>query len=159
MLDASATGKGSSTRTATRSVKIKSLRDNEDTLKEGISAREIAISIDGPTVGRQIDVDTVLYVDILESEVKSLADYDLNMDEKMVLEETLGSSGRRTASGACEFYKEGGVSVPVSHFNRLPQFGQTMKSCSTGFPQTGQLPSGVAGLTIGGTGAGAIGCG
>jgi translation initiation factor 5B len=69
--------------------KIKSLRDGEDTLKEGISGQEIAISIDGPTVGRQIDVDTVLYVDILESEVKGLADYDLNADEKMVLEETL----------------------------------------------------------------------
>ena len=69
--------------------KIKSLRDGEDTLKEGIAGQEIAISIDGPTVGRQIDVDTVLYVDILESEVKGLADYDLNADEKMVLDETL----------------------------------------------------------------------
>jgi translation initiation factor 5B len=69
--------------------KIKSLRDNEDILKEGIAGQEIAISIDGPTVGRQIDVNTILYVDILESEVKGLADYDLNMDEKMVLDETI----------------------------------------------------------------------
>jgi translation initiation factor 5B len=69
--------------------KIKSLRDNEDILKEGIAGQEIAISIDGPTVGRQIDVDSILYVDILESEVKGLADYELNTDEKMVLDETI----------------------------------------------------------------------
>ena len=47
----------------------------------------MAIAIDGPTVGRQIDVDTILYVDIHEMEFKNLADYNLNEDEKMVLDE------------------------------------------------------------------------
>jgi translation initiation factor 5B len=67
--------------------KIKSLRSGEEVLKEAISGAEVAIAIDGPTVGRQINVDDILYIDILESEIKNLADYDLNSDEKMVLEE------------------------------------------------------------------------
>jgi translation initiation factor 5B len=67
--------------------KIKSLRSGEETLKEAIAGQEVAIAIDGPTVGRQIDVETILYVDINEMEFKNLADYDLNQDEKMVMEE------------------------------------------------------------------------
>ncbi len=67
--------------------KIKSLRSGEETLKEAIAGQEVAIAIDGPTVGRQIDVDTILYIDILEMEFKNLADYNLNEDEKMVLDE------------------------------------------------------------------------
>jgi translation initiation factor 5B len=67
--------------------RIKSLRSGEETLKEAIAGQEVAIAIDGPTVGRQIDVDTILYVDINEMEFKNLADYDLNQDEKMVMEE------------------------------------------------------------------------
>jgi translation initiation factor 5B len=67
--------------------RIKSLRSGEEVLKEAIAGAEVAIAIDGPTVGRQINVDDILYIDIIESEVKNLADYDLNADEKMVLEE------------------------------------------------------------------------
>lgn len=67
--------------------RIKSLRSGEETLKEAIAGQEVAIAIDGPTVGRQIDVDTILYIDILEMEFKNLADYNLNEDEKMVLDE------------------------------------------------------------------------
>jgi translation initiation factor 5B len=67
--------------------KIKSLRSGEETLKEAIAGQEVAIAIDGPTVGRQIDVDTILYIDILEMEFKNLADYNLNEDEKMILDE------------------------------------------------------------------------
>jgi hypothetical protein len=36
-----------------------------------------------------MDVEDILYVDILESEIKNLQDYDLNMDEKEVLEQLL----------------------------------------------------------------------
>ncbi|MEI6796131.1 MAG: translation initiation factor IF-2 [Methanomassiliicoccales archaeon] len=67
--------------------KIKSLRDGEEVLKEAIAGAEVAIAIDGPTVGRQINVEDILYIDIIETEVKNLADYDLNLDEKTVLEE------------------------------------------------------------------------
>ena len=75
--------------------RIKSLRTGEDTLKEALAGQEVAIAIDGPTVGRQIDVESILYVDILESEFKNLADFGLNADEKMVLEE-IGEIKRRT---------------------------------------------------------------
>ncbi|MFA5314134.1 MAG: translation initiation factor IF-2 [Methanomassiliicoccales archaeon] len=67
--------------------KIKSLRTGEETLKEGLAGAELAIAIDGPTVGRQIMIEDVLYVDIYESDYKNLSDYNLNSDEKMVLEE------------------------------------------------------------------------
>ena len=69
--------------------RIRSLRTGEDVLKEAISGQEIAIAIEGATVGRQLDVDDILYIDILESEIKNLADYDLNPDEKEVLNELL----------------------------------------------------------------------
>jgi translation initiation factor 5B len=74
--------------------KIKSLRDGEETLKEGISGAEIAIAIDGPTVGRQIMVEDILYVDINEMDFKNLSDYNLNSDERMVLDE-VGQIKRR----------------------------------------------------------------
>jgi len=47
------------------------------------------VAIEGATVGRQLDVEDILYVDILESEIKNLQDYDLNLDEKETLEQLL----------------------------------------------------------------------
>ncbi len=47
------------------------------------------MAIEGATVGRQLDVEDILYVDILESEIKNLQDYDLNLDEKETLEQLL----------------------------------------------------------------------
>jgi translation initiation factor 5B len=69
--------------------KIKSIRDGEEVKKEAIMGQEIAIAIDGPTIGRQVNVDDILWVDILESEVQSIALYDLNTDERMVLDELI----------------------------------------------------------------------
>jgi len=67
--------------------KIKSIRSGEDTLKEAIAGQEVAIAIDGPTIGRQIDVEDILYVDIPAMVVKEIEKHELNLDEKMVLEE------------------------------------------------------------------------
>ncbi len=67
--------------------KIKSVRDDEKILPEAIAGAEIAISIDGPTVGRQINVEDILYVDLRETSIKELQKIDLNEDDKMVLEE------------------------------------------------------------------------
>jgi translation initiation factor 5B len=67
--------------------KIKSIRSGDDTLKEAIMGQEVAISIDGPTVGRQIDVEMVLYIDIPESHCKELKSQKLNADELDVLEQ------------------------------------------------------------------------
>jgi translation initiation factor 5B len=69
--------------------RIRSLRTGEDVLKEAIVGQEIAVAIEGATVGRQLDVEDILYVDILESEIKNLQDYDLNIDEKETLEQLL----------------------------------------------------------------------
>jgi translation initiation factor 5B len=69
--------------------KIRSIRSGEEAQKEAIAGQEIAVAVEGPTVGRQINVDDILWVDILESEVQGIADYDLNTDEKMVLDELI----------------------------------------------------------------------
>jgi translation initiation factor 5B len=67
--------------------KIKSIRDKEESLKEAIMGREVAISIDGATCGRQIDVDTVLYVDIPGAHCKELSAMQLAYDDKEVLDQ------------------------------------------------------------------------
>jgi len=67
--------------------RIRSLRSGEEALKESIMGDEVAVAIEGATVGRQVDVEDILYVDILESRVKELQAFDLNDDERMILEE------------------------------------------------------------------------
>ena len=69
--------------------KIKSIHSGEDALKEAKQGEEIAVGIDGVTVGRQINEEDVIYVDLIGSAVKQLAALDLNDDEKMTLEETV----------------------------------------------------------------------
>jgi translation initiation factor 5B len=69
--------------------KIRSIRSGEEVKKEAIQGDEVAISIDGPTVGRQINVEDILYVDILESEVKSISGHALSPDEKLTLDELI----------------------------------------------------------------------
>ena len=67
--------------------KIKSIRSGEESLKEALVGTEVAISIDDATVGRQIDVEDVLLVDIPESHAHELANYKLTQDELEVLEQ------------------------------------------------------------------------
>jgi len=67
--------------------RIKSIRSGEETLKEAIMGAEVAISIDDAIVGRQIDVEDVLLVDIPESHAHELANYALKQDEIEVLEQ------------------------------------------------------------------------
>ena len=69
--------------------RIKSIHSGEDALKEAKQGEEIAVGIDGVTVGRQINEEDVIYVDLIGSAVKQLAALDLNEDEKMTLEETI----------------------------------------------------------------------
>ena len=69
--------------------KIRSLRDGEEVLKGASQGDEVAMAIDGVTVGRQIDVEDVIYVELLESTIKELLKTDLNEDEKMTLQEYL----------------------------------------------------------------------
>lgn len=67
--------------------RIKSIRSGEQSLREARAGDEVAIAIDGPTVGRQIKPGDLLYVDIPEGHVKSLEQTSLNHDEAEVLEE------------------------------------------------------------------------
>ena len=70
--------------------KIRSLRDGEEVLKSASQGDEVAMAIDGVTVGRQIDVEDVIYVELLESTIRQLTtNADLNEDEKMALQEYL----------------------------------------------------------------------
>ena len=69
--------------------KIRSLRDGEEVLKGASQGDEVAMAIDGVTVGRQIDVEDIIYVELLESTIKELQKTDLNEDEKMALQEYL----------------------------------------------------------------------
>jgi translation initiation factor 5B len=67
--------------------RIKSIRSGEESLKEAIAGAEVAISIDDAIVGRQIDVEDILLVDIPESHAHELANYALKQDEIEVLEQ------------------------------------------------------------------------
>jgi translation initiation factor 5B len=58
-------------------------------VKEAIQGQEVAVAIEGPTVGRQINVEDILYVDLREMALKEIKSVDLNPDDQMVLEETL----------------------------------------------------------------------
>ena len=69
--------------------RIKSLRSGEDPLREAVMGEEIAVAIEGATVGRQINVEDILYVVVLESKVRELQAFDLNEDERMILEELI----------------------------------------------------------------------
>ncbi len=69
--------------------RIKSIRSGEDTVKEAKQGDEVAIALDAVTIGRQADVEDILYVDLLESAAKQLQSMDINEDERMTLEELI----------------------------------------------------------------------
>src|SRR5690606_12364485 len=66
--------------------KIRSIRSGEDVVKEAIQGQEVAVAIEGPTVGRQINVEDILYLDLRETSLKEMQAMDLNPDDRMVLE-------------------------------------------------------------------------
>lgn len=72
---------------------IKMIKSNKETIYEAKAGDEVAISIDGPTVGRQINVGDTLYVDIPEHHVKILEREmlsHLNTDTQEILAEFTG---------------------------------------------------------------------
>ena len=66
---------------------IKSIRSGQESMKEAKQGAEVAVAIDGVTVGRQIEEDDVLLVDIPESHARKLRKMDLSTAEQEVLEE------------------------------------------------------------------------
>lgn len=69
--------------------KIKSIRSVEESYKEAISGKEVAIAMGEPTVGRQIKENDVLYVSIPENDVKKLSALELTFDEKEIINEVI----------------------------------------------------------------------
>lgn len=69
--------------------KIKSIRSVEESYKEAISGKEVAIAMNEPTVGRQIKENDVLYVSIPESDVKKLSALELTFDEKEIINDVI----------------------------------------------------------------------
>ncbi len=69
--------------------KIKSIRSGDDTLKEVRQGAEVAVAITQVTVGRQIRVEDVLYVDVPEGHARALLRMNLAPDDQMVLDETV----------------------------------------------------------------------
>ncbi|UCE91541.1 MAG: translation initiation factor IF-2 [Methanobacteriota archaeon] len=69
--------------------RIRSLRSGDKTLREARMGEEVAIAIEDVTVGRQIDVEDVLLVDIPEGHVRQLSEQRLSADESEVLEKVM----------------------------------------------------------------------
>jgi translation initiation factor 5B len=66
---------------------IKGIQSENKAVEEAIQGQEVAISIEGITIGRQIRGEDILYTDIPASDAKKLRDMDvLNLDEKDVLD-------------------------------------------------------------------------
>ena len=69
---------------------LKMMKKNKDTVHEAEAGEELAISIEGPTVGRQINVGDELYAEIPERHVKVLETEmfaHLNTSMQLILEE------------------------------------------------------------------------
>jgi translation initiation factor 5B len=66
--------------------KIKSIQKESEPVKEAMQGMEVAIAIEGVTVGRQLDVDEIMYVDIPENHVKELRKMELTTDEMECLD-------------------------------------------------------------------------
>ena len=69
--------------------RIKSIRSGQESLKEARQGAEVAISVEGVTVGRQIEEGDVLLVDIPESHARKLRKLEMTPIEKEVYEELL----------------------------------------------------------------------
>ncbi len=68
---------------------IKSIRSGEDSMKEAKQGDEVAVAIDGVVVGRQIEEEDVLLVDVPESHARRLRKMSLNAIESEILGELL----------------------------------------------------------------------
>jgi translation initiation factor 5B len=65
---------------------IRGIQSENKPLEEALQGQEVAISIEGVTVGRQIRGEDILYTSLPESDAKKLKDMDvLNIDEKEIL--------------------------------------------------------------------------
>lgn len=66
---------------------VKSIRTGEQSLEEAKQGDEVAIAMDGITIGRQLKEGDILYSDINERDFRILKEEELNGDEKMIMDE------------------------------------------------------------------------
>ncbi len=69
--------------------KIKSIQKESRTVERATQGMEVAISIEGVTVGRQIKPDDVLYVDMPPDAVRKLIEMDISPDERDVIDKLI----------------------------------------------------------------------
>lgn len=67
--------------------RVRSLRSGEEPLKEAMMGQEVAVAIDGVTVGRQIKPEDILLIDIPEAEARRLREERLRPDEQEALDQ------------------------------------------------------------------------
>ena len=67
--------------------RVRSIRSGEEVVTEAIAGKEVAIAVDGVTIGRQVKGGDVLFVDLPESAARSLRDQPLNSDERETLDQ------------------------------------------------------------------------
>ncbi|MEM3444948.1 MAG: translation initiation factor IF-2 [Thermoplasmata archaeon] len=65
--------------------RVRSIQSENKPLNEATMGMEVAISIEGPTVGRQINEGDILYTSITESEYKELKNLTLSFEEAEAL--------------------------------------------------------------------------
>ena len=69
--------------------RIKSIWEGDESLKEARAGQEVAVAIEGVTVGRQINPDEILYINLTEGDVRALKKVKLNYDEQEVLDKVI----------------------------------------------------------------------
>jgi len=69
--------------------KIKSIQAEKHTVTKAIQGMEVAVAIEGATVGRQIKPGQIMMVDISQNEIQKLLDMDLSPDERDVLDKLI----------------------------------------------------------------------
>jgi translation initiation factor 5B len=75
--------------------KIKSIQSEKKAIPRAIQGQEVAIAVDGPTVGRQIKPEQIFYTDISEKDVKKLMDSEISPSERDLLEKILKIKKKR----------------------------------------------------------------
>ena len=69
--------------------RIKSIRSGQESMKESDQGSEVAVSIEGVTIGRQIEEGDELLVDVPESHARKLTKMNLTATEKEILDELM----------------------------------------------------------------------
>ena len=75
--------------------RVRSIRSGEEVVTEAVAGKEVAIAVEGVTVGRQVEGGDILFVDLPEEAARALRDQPLNPDEKETLDQ-IAEIKRRT---------------------------------------------------------------